>query len=100
MGLGDLGSQLSVFVVSGLLHDYVVSAQAREIFETRLLMCIFVGLWSDWYFFVVGDVFLYFAHADHCVFGVGEEEYGKVVGEPDGWTDVADSSYFRVHLRL
>lgn len=65
-----------------------------------LLMRIFVGLWSDRYCLVVGDVFLYFAHTDHFVFGVGEEEYGKVVGEPDGWINVADSSYLRVHLRL
>lgn len=63
-------------------------------------MRIFVGLWSDWYCLVVGDVFLYFAHADHFLLGVGEEECGKAVGEPDGWINVADSSYLRVHLRL
>lgn len=43
MGLGDFGSQLSVFLVSGLLHDYVVSAQAREVFETQRLFWNFVN---------------------------------------------------------
>lgn len=62
--------------------------------------CNFVGLWSYRHCFVVGDVFLHFAYADHFAFGVGEEESGKVVGEPNGWIHVADSRYLRILLRL